>query len=344
MYKRKRVDPRVIGSFVIGAIILVVAGLLFFGPGGFISETNRYELHFGRSVKGLNVGSPVRFRGVKIGQVKHINVQISPADLKFHIPVIIEIEPARIGADDISKGVLDTIKSTVKGDDPIQRLVKKGLRAQLQLDSLVTGQLFVNFDMHPDTPITNVDYQGEYPALPTIPSGLEELTKTFADLPLRELADKLINSAEGFERLMTSPNLHNGLAKFDDVAGQLNTLLKNLNGQLLPLVQSLRQTLEETKMFIGHIDSKIEPLAQDIKATGNSFESALNRFSEASQETAETMESWKTLAENDSRLQQQLVLTLLEIGKAARSVRYLSTEFERDPQVLLRGRSDGANQ
>ena len=170
------------------------------------------------------------------------------------------------------------------------------------------------------------------------------MTKTFADLPLRELADKLINSAEGFERLMTSPNLHNGLAKFDDVAGQLNTLLKNLNGQLLPLVQSLRQTLEETKMFIGHIDSKIEPLAQDIKATGNSFESALNRFSEASQETAETMESWKALAENDSRLQQQLVLTLLEIGKAARSVRYLSTEFERDPQVLLRGRSDGANQ
>ena len=67
MSRRKRIDPRVIGSFVVGAVILSVAALLFFGPGGFLSETRSYVIYFDSSVKGLNVGSPVRFRGVKIG-------------------------------------------------------------------------------------------------------------------------------------------------------------------------------------------------------------------------------------------------------------------------------------
>lgn len=337
MYRRKRIDPRVIGSFVVGAILLSVAGLVFFGPGGLISETKLYVLHFDSSVKGLTVGSPVRFRGVKIGQVKDINVRVRPTDFAFHIPVLIEIEPSRIEAEGSDKGIFEALKTSVKGANPIERLVAKGLRAQLQLDSLVTGRLYVNFDMHPDEPIYLTEYSTEHPALPTISSSLGELTKTIEDLPLRELALKLINSAEGFEKLVTSPSLHNGLAKFDQTATQLNALLMSLNQQLLPLSNKLHATLEATEKTIDHFDRKIDPVSKDLSQ-------ALLAFTAASQKTEDSMQRLHEMTDNDSRLQQQLSQTLQELNRASRSVRYLTSEIERNPQILLRGRSVGGQQ
>jgi len=337
MFRRKRVDPRVIGSFVVGAVILGVAGLIFFGPGGLISETQKYVLHFDSSVKGLNVGSPVRFRGVKIGQVKDINVRVRPSDYKFRIPVVIEIEASRIEAYGTEQGFLDTIKTTMQGRDPIQTLVDKGLRAQLELDSLVTGQLYVNFDMHPDTPATISGDPTEYPELPTMRSSLGELTKTFEDLPLRELSNKLISSAEGFERLVNSPGLHQGLGKFDETMTRLNKLLNELNTELPLLVRSVEQTLKETRQMVAHADGKIDPLV-----TG--FNQALDTFDAAANKTRETMQQAQSFTANNSRLQQQLSITLQEVSKAARSIHQLSAELERDPQILLRGRSNGDSQ
>lgn len=344
MQRRKRVDPRVIGSFVVGAILLSVAGLIFFGPGGLISETVLYVLHFDSSVKGLTVGSPVRFRGVKIGQVKDINVRVRPSDFEFHIPVIIEIEPSRIEADGTNLGLFDTLKSTVKGEHPLTRLVEKGLRAQLQMDSLVTGRLYVNFDMHPDEPIYQVDYPSKYPSLPTISSSMSELAKTFEDLPLRELSAKLISSADGFERLVTSPSLHNGLAKFDETTTQLNALLAGLNQKLTTLsgdmqstLQTTQQTLSTTQDTLKHIDTRIDPLSSE-------FTTAMQAFSSASEKTELVMQSVQQMTANDSRLRQQLSLTLHELNRAARSIRYLSSELERDPQILLRGRMSGGEQ
>ncbi len=314
MYRRKRVDPRVIGSFVVGAILLSVAGLVFFGPGGLFSETSMYVLHFDRSVKGLNVGSPVRFRGVKIGQVKDINVRVRPTDFEFHIPVLIEIEPSRIEADGSEQGFIEALKTSMDGRDPIQSLVEKGLRAQLELDSLVTGQLYVNFDMHPNKPITLTGFKTDHPELPT---------------------------ADGFERMITSPSLHSGLAQFDQTATNLNQLLENLNTQLIPLAKSLRQTLGDARSMIAHMDEKIDPLSEDIQTARVSLEKALEKFSAAADKTSATMEQIQTLTSDDSRLQQQLSLTLQEMNNAARSVRYLSAEIERDPQILLRGRANG---
>lgn len=337
MYRRKRIDPRVIGSFVVGAILLSVGGLIFFGPGGLISETKLYVLHFNSSVKGLTVGSPVRFRGVKIGQVKDISVRVRPTDFKFHIPVVIEIEPSRIEADGSDQGIFKTLKTSAKGRNPIEGLIKKGLRAQLQLDSLVTGRLYVNLDMHPDKPAYLPDYPSKYPAIPTIGSSLGELTKTFEDLPLRELAEKLIRSANGFEKLVTSPSLHNGLAKFDDITTKLNLLLQNLNDQLTPLSTKIQTTLQSAQNTLEHFDSKIDPLSKKL-------DQSLAAFTAAAQTTEATMQRLQAMTADDSQLRQQLTQTLQELSRASRSVRYLSSEIERDPQILLRGRNGGGRQ
>ncbi|SHJ69894.1 paraquat-inducible protein B [Malonomonas rubra DSM 5091] len=348
MQRRKRIDPRVIGSFVVGAILLGMAGLIFFGPGGLVSETEMYVLHFDSSVKGLTVGSPVRFRGVKIGQVKDINVRLRPSDLEFHIPVIIEIEPSRIKAEGSEQGFIDAMKATLKGGNPIDRLVEKGLRGQLQLDSLVTGRLYVNFDMYPDEPVYNVDYPSEYPPLPTISSSLGELTKTFEDLPLRELADKLIRSADGFERLVTSPSLHSGLAKFDELATNMNELLEEMKKDLSGITAELSATMQQTQKTLSNIDDKLGPASSELSDTLQAFaaaskktEQTMQAFAAASQQTEQAMQSIEQMTSADSQLQQQLSQTLQELSRTARSVRYLANELEHDPQILLRGRSTG---
>ncbi len=359
MHRRKRIDPRVIGSFVVGAVILSVAGLLFFGPGGLLSETRTYVIYFESSVKGLNVGSPVRFRGVKIGQVRDINVRIRPSDFEFSIPVVIEIEPARIKAEGTKQGLLEALKTSVQGEDPVLSLVDKGLRAQLQLDSLVTGQLYVNVDMFPNTPVVLSDNISDYPELPSISSSLEELTKTFEDLPLKELARKLIRSAEGFEKIITSPSLHNALEKMDGTADHFDKLLRGINQELPELLSSFRGTLAQTQQILTRIDEQITPLGgqmgQLLAETRSTLEhidakvdpltrqldSTLETFAAAATNADAAMEQLRTLSGADSQLVDQLSVTLRQVNEAARTVRILTDELERDPQMLLRGRADG---
>lgn len=359
MHRRKRIDPRVIGSFVVGAVILSVAGLLFFGPGGFLSETRSYVIYFDSSVKGLNVGSPVRFRGVKIGQVKEINVRVRPSDFEFNIPVVIEIEPSRIKAEGTKQGLIEALKSTVQGGDPMMSLVEKGLRAQLQLDSLVTGQLYVNFDMSPEAPLSLTGYTSDYPELPSISSSLEELTKTFEDLPLKELARKLIHSAEGFEKIITSPSLHNALAKFDDTTTQLNQLLQGLNQQLLPLISALKETILKTQQTMDRLDGKIDPLSENLEQALNQAQATmqninakvdplsaqmsqtLQNFNETAHKANAAISQINDVSSSDSRILEQLSTALQEVNQTARIVRLLTNEIERDPQILLRGRVNG---
>jgi len=341
MQRRKRIDPRVIGSFVVGAIILSVAGLIFFGPGGFLTETKSYVIFFDGSVKGLNVGSPVRFRGVKIGQIKEINVTVRPNDYKFYIPVVIEIEPSRIKIGGSKKNFYDSLKTSFGDDDPMLPLIDKGLRAQMQLDSLVTGQLYVNLDMLPKTPVRLTGYESDIPELPAVTSSLEELTKTLQNIPLKELADKLISSAEGFEKLVTSPSLHNGLAKFDNTMSQLNKFLETANAELLPVINQLKETINDGQLAIrdarktiDHIDTKVSPLSEKFAAAAQSVDRAAKKTSAA-------MQKFDNLADGDSPTMQKLGTTLQEIHETARALRYLTSELERDPQMLLRGRAAG---
>lgn len=357
MNTRKKVDPRTIGIFVIGAIILIVAGLIFFGPGGLFTETKRYVIYFESSVKGLNVGSPVRFRGVRIGQVKEISIRVRPNDPEFHIPVVIEIDPKKITAEGSERGLFDTLKSSVQAEDPILPLIAEGLRAQLQLDSLVTGQLFVNLDMVPASPVSRVDLPSDYPQIPAISSSLAELTKTFEELPWQQLVDKLMQSADGVQRLFNSSHLHNAVAQLDTTTALLNNLLTEMNTSIPTLLNSAETALNQSQATLTGIDTSIEVAFNDIQLTLESARLALasieqrmqpliatidqgmDAFTEASVKVTATMGQVESLIADDSPLLQQFSVTMQELNRTLRSLRTLADEIERDPQILLRGRT-----
>ena len=92
----KQANTKLIGGFVIGAVVLIMAGILLFGSGKLFSHQKKFVLFFEDSVKGLNIGSPVDFRGVNIGTVTDIKIVLNKKDLSLRIPVFIEIEPKRI--------------------------------------------------------------------------------------------------------------------------------------------------------------------------------------------------------------------------------------------------------
>lgn len=174
----KKKNTAMIGGFVVGAVTLAIAGILLFGSGRFFKDELNYALFFEGSVKGMNPGAPVLFRGVKIGSVSDIQILPDPEEKDIRVAVIIQIEPDRITH--LGK------ESEEDHRRKIRDLVDLGLRAQKNLQSFVTGQLLVQFDFYPDKPAKLLGLKTEYPELPTIPSMEEDLLKTLQDLPIEE--------------------------------------------------------------------------------------------------------------------------------------------------------------
>ena len=173
-------------------------------------------MFFDGSVRGLAIGAPVEFKGIKIGVVTDIRLEFDRRDTSFRIPVLVEIEPERV----IDRGAGDAASAI----QTLQTLIDRGLRAQLQTGSLLTGQLFVELDMHPDTPIHLVQADVPFPELPTIPASLEQITAsirgflaTLDKVALDKIAEELQGTLEGANRLINAPELTKAVRGTSDV-------------------------------------------------------------------------------------------------------------------------------
>ena len=155
------------------------------------SNTLKYVMHFKGSVRGLTVGAPVQLRGIPIGRVAEISLELDKKTAEIHVPVIVELEPDRI------ESINDDAK--VSDQDVMEQLIKKGLRAQLQSGSLVTGQLLIDLDFHPESKIAvSAAHHNDYPEFPTTASSFDEFTHSaqaimdkLAKLPLDKLAEEM---------------------------------------------------------------------------------------------------------------------------------------------------------
>src|SRR4029453_15768332 len=164
-----KINPNAIGALGVGAIVLLIAGGLLFGGGKFFQEKLPYVLFFEGSVEGLNVGAPVVFRGVQVGQVTAVEALADPATSS----IVIRVKIAFVrGSLQVRGGRVQDPQKGVEG------LVQKGLRASLRMQSFVTGLLYVAFDFQPDTPVVLRGLDATVPELPTIPSDMDQLKST----------------------------------------------------------------------------------------------------------------------------------------------------------------------
>lgn len=232
----QRASPTAIGAFVLGAVALVVIGLIVFGGGRFFTDKVRYVAYFDESVGGLSAGAPVNFRGVKIGEVADVVVQMDTRDLSVQIPVILEITRRRVVVvgPDIEPGNLS-------------KLIEKGMRAQLQVQSLVTGQLAVQLDFHPEKEARFVGGDSGLPEMPTVPSSMAELAETIESLSLEQLIQDAEEALAGVNRLVNSPEVAEILQGANLAVGELRSLIRNLDGRIGPVTARLEATLADAQ-------------------------------------------------------------------------------------------------
>jgi paraquat-inducible protein B len=237
----KRANPTLIGSFVIGAIALAVVVILVLSSGALFAEHPKYVMYFEGSVKGLAIGAPVSFNGVKIGAVQDIVVQADPDTQQFTVPVTVEMEPQRW---QLTHGTLEEMRKRI----PIQSLIDRGLRAQLQLQSLLTGQLFIQLDFFPDKPAHLVSKNSKIPEIPTIPTPIQELTKKIEDFPIQQVLGDISNTMAALNRLANSPEIPKTMQNLNQTLVNLDKTLasaRNTVGENSPIANQLSDTLQE---------------------------------------------------------------------------------------------------
>jgi paraquat-inducible protein B len=328
----KPVNKTLIGIFVLGAVVLIITALLIFGSGRFFTKMDHYVLFFKGSVKGLNTASPVMFRGVKIGEVTNINLRFNPKDMSAVIPVYIEIDPRKfIVREDV---LSDTTLPKTGEYQYIQPLIEKGLKAQLQLQTFITGQLMINLDFYPEKPIRLVGIEKEYPEIPTIPSSLEQLTQTIEQLNLEDFYKKIINIVDRIENFLSSGELKGSMQSLNQTLNNTDTLVKNLDAKIEPLVTDIITTSEATRKAMTQADktlAEIGGIPADLQETLKSAQSALGQ-------AEKTFISIRGFTEDTKTLSYEVNRSIKELSAAARSVRLLADYLERHPEALTRGK------
>jgi paraquat-inducible protein B len=313
----KPASKTLIGVFVLGALVLAVIALVIFGSGKFFERRITYVMYFDGSVKGLNIGSPVVFRGVKIGSVKDIELKADMKDFKLVIPVYVQVEPQKV----------TIMQGAPAHGQYIEELVKKGLRAQLEMQSIVTGQLMINVDFYPDKPARFIGLDTKYPEIPTVPSPLDEMLKTAQELPLKELFDRLLKSIAGIEKIANSPQMTASLDSLSESLKEARKILTKVDQEIGPMMASLKET-----------SSSFKAIADKSEGVPASVEKTLATAQDALKQAEKTFISVQNLASNNSVLVYQVDNALEEVSRASRSVRSLSDYLYRHPESLISGK------
>jgi paraquat-inducible protein B len=205
--------------------------------------------------------------------------------------------------------------------------MEKGLRAQLELRSMVTGQLMINLDFLPDKPLKLLGYDKRYTEIPTAPSGLEELLKTAQELPLKELFNKLLAAIEGIDRAVNSPNLTSSLESLSEGLKDARKILKSVDAQIDPILTNVREG-----------SASLRQMMKDSETVPNQVAEALEAVKKTLHQAETTLHSVDELASGNSSLILQVEDTVQEVGRTARSIRFLTDYLERHPEAILTGK------
>jgi paraquat-inducible protein B len=323
-----KVSKTAIGLFVLGAIALFIAGVLVLGAGKFLTREFTYITYFDSSVKGLNVGSPVMFRGVKIGEVTDISIIADPTKRELQIPVIFTLEPAKF------RGTKEEFQRDPKRIK--EAVVKMGLRTQLQTMSFVTGQLMVALDFFPDKPARFIGLSREYQEIPSVPTPFEELQKTIEDLPLREIAKNLNDTLEATEKLVRSIDAKTTNRNINSAIRDVQVLVQHANEKIDPLVESFIKTSSAAEAALNESKETVVSARGDLKEVAAKTRETLETAQSALKQSERTLQAYSA----DSSLVIELNKTLRELSATSRSLRQLSDYLERHPESLIRGKPE----
>jgi paraquat-inducible protein B len=288
-------------------------------------DVQHYVLFFNESMRGLSVGAPVNFLGLPVGEVTDIGLEFNPATFSLRPRVEVAIYPDRFIAH-LSKAVVarERPRTLQARHAFVQRLIDRGLRAQLQTGSIISGQLFVALAYFPNAPKARIDWSQDPPQMPSVPGGLAPFET------------KLLNILTKLEKMPLediSRDLKEALQTLNQTLQGVNQIVTRVDGEIVPEVKktigTLDRTLQDTDKIVNHMDVELVPEAkktlEDLRRSVASAQRVL-----ANTDTA--------LLGPDAPAQQNLRDALKEIARAARDIRLLADYLERNPGALIRGK------
>lgn len=331
----KQANTKLIGGFVVGAIALIVAGILLFGSGSLFKKHKKFVLFFPDSVSGLNVGAPVDFRGVKVGSVTDIKVVMDKKNLSLTIPVLIEIDQGKVALAGSGEELASSLATNNGRQTLYQLLIDRGLRAQLSMVSLITGQLGIHLDFFPGTTAKLVGAEPEYQEIPTIESPFSAITKTVQKIPLTQIADKLLETLNETEKIIKSSHLESTLASLNQAVKAAQVLLVNLNNQIKPLARRANGTLDQSKKMFANGAKLTGQINTDLPKIVAQLNETLKSVGVTARGAGGAIDGFTS---DNSPVRLQLMATLNELASAARSFRVLAEYLDNHPEAVLRGK------
>jgi paraquat-inducible protein B len=268
----------------------------------------------------------VTFRGVEVGTVSNITIRENPKDMTTRIPVVVEIDPDRI---ETPGGHLD---------DQLPQMIKRGLRAKLELQSMVTGQLQIELDYMPDTKARLVGGKSKYAEIPTIPSTMSKFQKELEQIPIQEIGHRVSAVLAGIQKFMDNPELGQSVKNLNQTILDLQKLVKDVGSHVDPLLGSATAAIGHADELVLNVNKQIDPLAAGVKKTSDAVTRTADAARPAVKEVERAFANIAALTGKGSEERRQLDRTLKELQATARSIKLWAEYLERHPEALIRGK------
>ena len=307
MSSRVRIHPAAIGAFAAGAVALAIAGAFVFGAAGklFVRKFP-VVMFFDDDVNGLAVGAQVAYRGIKLGQVTKIHSVVGSP----RIAVLASLERGPfVSRDDPSGGNIDQLRKN------LEEAIAQGLRAQLALQSLLTGQLYVNLVLRPETPASFAKLDEGMLEIPTIPTIMAQLEAGLQRVPLAKVPKHLYDTLEGSAKLLQSENLAKALDSVGPLVADAQTLLRRVDKEAVPLLVSLRATSDTARTSLVDITQRLDRVVTDLQTDASRLMTSLTDTSDTARGTVKDVGG--TVKDVGSDLQKTIAQLTPEIGKLA---------------------------
>lgn len=316
-------NPVTVGAFVVGMLLLAFFLVLFFTGGNWFSKRDHYTLVYDTSIKGLNIGAPVTLKGVKIGEVTDIKARMYNSSLAVFNNVIIEIDPDMLEREDLRQS----------SGELMEDMIKRGLSAQLRLQSLLTGLLYVDVDFRPDKPRMFKDVPTQYKQIPTTRTDLEQLTQDLESIDINKLGQNLQQIVDGVNKFINDDSLQNLLgnveATLDSIhasADSVRNTSDNVNASVVPLARNADTAVTELNRVLPELVTKLDATMLALQETAVSLQ--------------KTSANATYLTSEDSPLLYRIENAASSVNAAAEQVRHLSDTLERQPESLIYGKQE----
>ncbi len=316
-----------VGVFVLGAIALILAGVLFFGSGAFLEKRIPFVSFFHGSVAGLQVGAAVTFRGVRVGQVKSIAIRVSPDTGSSIIQVNMELVPETVTVYGTS---LPGVEKEV-----MPALVQRGLTAQLVMQSYLTKLLNVDLDFRPGVKASRLGLSTSVPEVPTVPSDLEAITKRLEQIDIAKTLEGVEHTLASVNGILDSPELKQTVKELPGLVSTLSNTLNTVAGGVAALSGTGREVVASSAADLHKTLAAVQTLAanldREMASTLGATRGTLERADTA-------LDGANVLLDPHGRSVIQVQHAVDDLTAVAARLRNLAERVDRDPSIVIRGR------